>query len=214
MNRQFSLKDLLPYAIIIILLFLQFTNTSFFGSTPEDETVIDSVKVVKEIPQKQGAFQNKTPQPIVVVVPSNQQGNDKYINTLLSELNSIKDAGLKRDKILEALALRVYEKKYEDSTVTITVRDSINGRLKSQNVNWKIKPQKVSYFEKTITHKLKPKFVFSAGLGITSRLDSLANPQLQGVLGFKSKKGYELQLGISTDKRFNLTLKKDLFTKY
>ena len=214
MNRQFSLKDLIPYAVITILLFLQFTNTGFFGSTPADETIIDSVKVVKTLPQKQGTFQIKAPQPVVVVVPSNQQGNDKYINSLMTELNSLKDAVLKKDKIVEALALRVYEKKYEDSTVTITVRDSINGRLNSQNVNWKIKPQKVAYFEKTITHKLKPKFTFSAGVGVTSGLDSPGNPQLQGILGFKNKKEYELQLGISTDKRFNITLKKDLFTKY
>lgn len=215
MKTQVSIKELIPYAVIIALLIMQFLGKSFFGKSPKETITIDSTLVVKNTLEKKGEFRSEKPQPIVVVVPSQTQpNNDAYINRLLSELSSIKETDKQQSKLLKELALRVYEKTYQDSTVTITVKDSINGHLQSQNVQWTVKPQKVKYYEKTITKKLKPKFTLSAGIGVASRLDSLANPQLKGIIGFKNKKGYELQLGASTDRVYSLTLKKDLFSSY
>lgn len=208
MNKQISIRELLPYVVIVALLVMQFTSKSFFGKSPKNDIVIDSTLVVKNTPQKQGNFRIEKPQPIVVVVPNNNR--DSYINSLLSELKSIKETDKQQSKLLKELALRVYEKTYKDSIVTITVKDSVNGHLQSQNVQWTVKPQKVRYYEKKVTEKVTPRFVISAGIG----LDGFENPQLKGVIGFKNKKGYELQLGASSNQRYSLTLKKDLFTKY
>jgi hypothetical protein len=178
-----------------------------------DKVTIDSIQKVKVIPQKQGQFYNDKPT-IIYVQPQAQQRTDSYLNSLISELSSIKKESDKTNKLLQELALRVYEKTYSDSTVTIKVTDSINGKLRNQKVTWKVKPQKIKYFETKTTIEKNPKFTFSTGLGITSKLDSTANPQLQAILGFKNKKGYELQFGYSTNKTASLIFKKDILTKY
>jgi hypothetical protein len=187
-----------------------------FNSTPNESVKIDSIIRVVRTEMLKGQFKQNNPQPIIVTLPSqNTRDNSQLTNSLIRQFKELKNNDERLESYLKVIATKVYKNTYKDSLVTITAIDTIsNGALKSQIVNWVVKPQKIKFYEKTITKKLKPKFTFSAGLGITTRLDSLANPQLNGVIGFKNKKGYELQFGISTDKRYNLTFKKDIFTKY
>ncbi len=211
MNRKINitLKDLLIIVLIgVIFVFLFKNYTQGFFSKPQEKT--DTIFKIQTIPERQGQFQGK-PQIIYVQSPA-QSSNDDYLISLISELKQLKTESQRNTRLLQELRLRTYQKQYSDSNVTITVTDSIHGKLQHQVVKWKIKPQKIRTYN--IVTKLKPKFTFSAGIGINSRLDSLANPQLQAILQFKNKKGTSLQFGITTDKRFSVSFVKDIFNKY
>jgi len=226
--KQASMKKIIlqfaPYIALIAALFYIYANSSFYPGNDTPTVQIDSVKVTKPLPEKTGTFQNAAPQPTIVVLPSQQQtqNNTAETNKILALIQSLQGnqdnlaANQEQMQILlEIIAKKEYAKVYEDSIVKIEVKNTVeNGKKTAETVNWKVKESFVDYYEKKYTYKLKPKFMLSAGLGVNSAIDINAEPQLEALLGFKNKKGYELQLGYSTDKRASLALKKDLFTKY
>ncbi len=208
---------LAPWIALALALLYIYTNSTFYRGTNHPEVSIDSTKVTKIIPEQTGSFQNTAPQPIVVVVPSasTPRQNTAETNQILNLIKSLQVTQADQQKLLDIIAKKTYAKTYENDTVQIEVKNTVeNGKKTKETVNWKIKQSFVNYFEKTHTYRLKPKLVISAGIGINSRLDSLATPQLQALFGLKTKKGYELQLGYTTDKRASLSLKKDLFVRY
>lgn len=207
-------REYIYIGIIVLLVIMVFgSNFEIKRKTPE-KTTIDSTLVVKEVPKKMGGFRSEKPQPIVVVVPSqNQPNNDTYINSLLSELKSIKETDKQQSKLLKELALRVYEKTYQDSTVIITVKDSVNGHLQSQNVQWTVKPQKIKYYEKTITEKVTPKFSLLLGGKMTTS-NTFEKSAFELNAGFQFKNGNILEAGYDTNNRFSVGFKKNIFRKY
>jgi len=208
-------KEFMFAIVLTIILFMQF-GKGFFSKPPKDEIKIDSILRVFETRLQTSKYQTNSPQPIIITIPSqNEADNSKLTNSLISEFKDLKDDNKRLEAYLKVIATKVYRNVYNDSLSTAIVIDTVsNGILKNQSIQIDYKPRKIKFFEKTITKKLKPKFIFSTGIGITSRLDSLANPQLKGLIGFKNKKGYELQFGISTDRQFDLSLKKDIFVRY
>lgn len=206
------MKREIYYIIAIVLGLIYILNGKFTLRKSTEEIKKDSIRIVKNTKELKGGFTDNKPTIIYVQTPK-EQSNDVYLNTLLSELNTIKDASKKNEKILEALALRVYEKTYEDSTVVITVKDSINGRLKTQDVKWKVKPQKVSYFEKTITKKIKPNFRLLLGSKFTTN-STFEKSSIELNLGVQDKKGNIFEAGINTNNNISVGAKLNIFTKY
>jgi len=212
-----KIKDFLPYILILgLFLYIFFQTSGKDTNSSNSEVKIDSILRVFETKMLKGQFKQTSPQPIINIYPSNNPSkNSDLTNSLINEFKQIKDDNKKLEAYLKVIATKVYKNTYNDSLVTITAVDTVsNGILKSQYLDWKVKPRKVKYYEKEVVYKLKPQFTLSAGLGVTSRIDSTARPQLEALIGFKNKKGYEFIGGYSTDKQFKFILKKDIFTKY
>jgi hypothetical protein len=202
---------LVPWIIIVGLIFFLFFSGGYRISK-NTEVVIKTDTIVKTviIPEKTGTFTNVKPQPIYIVPPQ----DDKQLEQLYEKIANLQDDNQRMEYLLEQLSSKVYAKKYEDDTVSITVTDSINGLLRNQNVQWSVKPQKIEVKEVHTTTRIKPKWTISAGLGVSSKISLEASPTATLVLGFKNKKGTELMGGYSTDQTASIILKKDIFTKY
>lgn len=199
-------ENLLIIAILVLLLKSFFYDLFIKANTEENR--IDTIVQIKTIKEKTGEFSNQRPI-IIYTQPPNQ--NNAYINDLKTNLNEMATQQEKINKLLLELSQRVYQKKYEDSIVSITVTDTVNGRLQWQGVKWKVKEQKYKTY--TIEKKLKPKFAISAGGGIDVKPYPF-NTAFKAVIGVKNKKGTSLQLGLNTNKQYSLTFLQDLFVKY
>jgi hypothetical protein len=196
----------IPYIAIAVLLLYIF-GQSFFSRKPIETVKRDTVIKVIEIPEKTGTFTNSNPQPIYISQPV----NDKQLEYLYSKIADLQDENQKVNYLLSQLSTKTYNKTYSDKDVSITVTDTVSGKLLNQDVKWTIKPQKVEVKEVTITKQVKPKFTLSVGGGV--RFNPI-NQQVYGVLGLKNAKGYELQLGVDTDKTYFIGVKKDLISKF
>lgn len=178
---------------------------------------IDSILRVLTIPERQGQFVNRSPEPIIIVVPQANSTNNGFSNELLREFQLMKDDNARTRAYAEAIALKVYQNKYQDSTVAITVIDSIEGgKLTNQDVSWTIKPREIEYHENI--YYMKPKFIISAGMQLQNTIDSVGVSRmgLYPNLGYKGKKGWTFEAGINVlnTKEFMVGVKKDIFTKY
>ena len=89
-----------------------------------------------------------------------------------------------------------------------------NGKLISQKADWKVKEQFLETYKVFKEIRLKPKFVISTGIGINSGYTLDPKPTLKAIVGFKNKKGLELQLGYSANNRVDLIVTQDIFTKF
>lgn len=146
---------------------------------------------------------NNTPQPplrkskgtIVVDKPK----PIKVVKYDKKKLKKFKTEAQKIDHLTEELSTKVYKETYKDENATIIITDTVSGILHSQRVDYDIKP---------IVRK--PKFVLSVGMGVSLNAN---NQQIYGFLGMKNSKGYELQIGMDTQKTIYIGLKKDIFTR-
>jgi len=185
-----------------IITFTIFKKT--FKSKVKSNTYIEAKTVT--IPAINGTFNNQNPKPIYIKEPA----DDKELQFLHAKINELLTDVEKKDFLLSQLRTKAYNKTYSDKDITITVIDTVSGKLLNQDVIWTIKPKQIEVKEVTITKELKPRFVLSVGGGLMYGIE----PELYGVVGVKNAKGYELQLGITTDKAYMIGLKKDLFTKF
>jgi hypothetical protein len=204
------------FLIVLLLVYIYF-NGEYVLVKKTENFKIDSIKVKEIIPEQKGVFENTTPQPIVVVVPSSIDPlkNTKETNEILSLIKSLQVTQDDQQRLLDIIAKKHYAQIYEDSVVSIEVKNTVeNGKKTTETVNWTVKPSFIEYYQKKFTYKLKPSFTLSAGIGLDSHFNNAPDSQIRAILGFKNKKGYELQLGFTTDNRASLLLKKDLFTKY
>lgn len=203
------IKNFLPWLITAGVLLFLFLVPKKQG-TEVDSIKTDTIYKTIVIPEKTGTFNISQPTPIYISQPQ----NDKQIEWLYEKMNELQDDNQKLNYLLSQLSTKLYDKTYEDKDVSITVSDSVSGKLLNQSVKWKVKPQEIQVKEIHTTEKLKPKFTISAGFGVASQYSLNATPTANAFFGLKNKKGYELILGIDTKKTYQLGLKKDLFTKY
>jgi hypothetical protein len=191
--------------IIGLLLYIFFSHSN----KPKQIEVIRYDTIIKTvtIPEINGNFNNPKPKPIYIKDPT----DDKELQYLHAKINELLTDVEKKDFLLSQLSTKAYNKTYSDKDVSITVIDTVSGKLLNQDVIWTIKPKQIEVKEVTITKELKPRFVLSVGGGV---IVNPINQQLYGFLGMKNAKGYELQLGITTNKACMIGLKKDLFTKF
>jgi hypothetical protein len=196
----------IPYIVIIgLLLYIFFSHSN----KPKTKEVIRYDTIIKTvtIPEINGTFTNPKPKPIYIKEPA----DDKELQFLHGKINELLTDVEKKDFLLSQLSTKVYNKTYSDKDVEITVIDTISGKILHQDVIWTIKPKEIEVKEVTITKELKPRFSLSVGGGV---IVNPINQQFYGFLGMKNAKGYELQLGMTTDKGYMIGVKKDLFTKF
>lgn len=112
--------------------------------------------------------------------------------------------------------LRTYKNTYTDSTgvASVTVFDSVSGKLLEQAVNIHVKEREIKYKEKIITNtetiKKKPNFILSAGLSTTTGVKPIYGAEIT----LKNSTGWNLDLGYNLEKQITIGIKKDLITSY
>ena len=183
-----TMKSLTPYfvifALLVFIIFFKGCGKEMVGKTitTTDTLVVEKVIVIPKI-QEVIVYRNPVPVKVEVV------GKD---------------------------TIRKYQHTYKDSTgvAEVTVYDSISGKLIGQRVNIKVKEREVKYSEKVINNntvtKLKPSFVLSAGVRMTSGV----NGSYGAEIGLKNSRGYNLEIGYNSRENFTVGIKKDIFTFY
>lgn len=112
--------------------------------------------------------------------------------------------------------LRSYNTCYTDSTgvVEVTVKDSVNGKLLNQVVDFYVKPRDIKYQEKVITNtttiKQTPNFSLSAGINTSLN----TTPAIGIGITVKDGTGWGLDLGYNSNKQFIVGIKKDILKTY
>jgi len=202
-----------------------YRRTDRLSGNPADKVKIDTIYVDKviRVPGKIKVFKQDNPKPEIVY---------KADEKLLRGYEAITKENEKLKKYIEAITTRVYEKKYTsgDSLVTVVVKDSITGFLKSQEVVFRLKEQEIPFKERIInkTFEKYPKLTISLGASLrvpnvfkglgsytAQECRPLKEPTLvEGIIAVKSRKGYQYQVGIDTQGGARLALIKDLFIKY
>lgn len=178
---------------------------------------IDSILRILNTPEKTGTFKDKSPQPTIIIVPQPGSTTPGMSNDMLRAFEELKNDNAKTRAYAEAIARKAYSKTYSDSTVSITVKDVVEGGvLKDQQVDWVVKAQEMQYFENI--YYMKPKFTINAGLKIGTAIGPYGynSTQLLPTLGYKGRNGwgFEASINILNTKHFQIGATKDIFTKY
>lgn len=206
--------------VIIAISFLRGCENPFAKQNTDDVVKTDTIFRTVVIQEKKGNFKTNNPipyntRPIIL----NGQNNTDLQNYLLKLTETIKTQSIKdrelTKQLIQALAKKEYKETKEDSIVKITVNSTVeDGKQTYLGIDYKVKKSYLKTYDTKTTIKKYPKYTISAGLGISSSLSIQAQPQIQAILGLKNKKGTEIQLGFSTDKKATIIYKKDIFTKY
>lgn len=203
-------------AIVLMGIYISYMHntTTIPGSVNDDR--IDSILRVVSIPRIEGTFILPAPEPIYIKVPQKGSTNTGMSDEMLKAFQELKDDNAKTRAYAKVIALKYYEKIYQDSVVTITVKDSIEGgNLVYQEVDWVFKEHKVKFYENI--YYMKPKFTLSVGAQLQSGGDEIgSNPQLFFTLGVTNKKGWKYTGGINVLEKneYMIGLEKNVFTKY
>ena len=187
------------------------------GPIDKNADKIDSILRTLTIPERTGTFTQTSPQPIIITVPQQGSTDPGLSNELLRAFADMKDDNARTRAYAEAVALKVYENKYSDSTVAITVKDSVEGGvLKHQSVDWTVKKMEAQYYENV--YYMKPKYTISGGMQFQTAVDStgLSHAQIFPKIGFKGRNGWKFEGGVNllNTKEFMFGVEKDIFTKY
>ena len=200
--------------IIALIIFLAFgSNFEIKWKSPES-TKIDSTKVIKIIPEKVGAFSTIEPKPIIVNnYISNNEQLQKIIKDLETKYNQVADSTIILKELLEATKIREYKEVYEDSILVANVSEKVKGTLLNRDFTYKLKPQKVSFYEKTTTETVTPKFSLLVGGKMTTS-DQFNNTIFELNAGFQNKKGNIFEIGYDTNSNWSVGVKLIPFRKY
>lgn len=214
---KFQLKYLKDILIVGFMLYIFISNNNRVNVEKHSKDRIDSILKTLVIPEKKGEFRTISPQPIIITIPERNSNSNRLSDELLKRFEQLESDNAKTRAYAKAIALKVYEKTYKDSLVSITVKDSIEGGdLTSQNVSWNIKKQEIKYHDKIITKY--PLYSISGGIGVNSVIDETGSykTQISPLIGYRNKEGWQLEVGtnIFNLKEFRIDLTKDIFTKY
>ena len=201
------------YIAILVLLALMFFRSAFeIKRKSLDIIKIDSVEVVKVIPEVKKQFKQVKPKPIYIT-----KTNDKQLKNIIKQLekkyNQKADSVTILRELLQATRTRKYVETFEDSLLVATLKAETSGSLNSIDFSYVKKPQKISYFENTITKTLTPKFALYLG-GKFSASTSLNNASFEANIGTQLKNGSIFELGYDTNSRISFGYKRRLFVKY
>jgi len=207
MKREFI------YIAILVLLALMFFNSPFEIKRKSLDTVeVDSVKVVKAIPEVKKQFKQRAPKPT-----NTAKTNDKQLKNIIKQLedkyNQKADSITILRELLQAKKIRKYTEVFEDSIVKATINAKTEGTLKSIDFKYVKKPQKITYYEKTTTKKVSPKFSLLLGGKINTSSD-FRNSSLEINVGTQLRNGNVIELGYSTEKQISIGYKINIFRKY
>lgn len=207
-------KDFIYIGLIVLVgCFAIQSNLEIKWKSPES-TKVDSVKVVKEIPESKGEFKIVQPKPTVI---NNYISNDKQLKNIIKQLekkyNQKADSITILRELLQAKKIRQYTEAVEDSLIKGTIKAETIGTLNSIDFKYTKKPQKITYHEKTITRKITPKFSLLVGGKINTSTD-FKDSSLELNLGAQLKNGNIIEFGYNTNEQISFGYKANLFRKY
>ena len=119
---------------------------------------------------------------------------------LVEEFTKTKDSLQKLKLYVDAITTRTYKETFKDSTQTIEVTSTVQGKLLEQKLVYHINPYTLPV-EVTIPIETKNKFKVFAGAEVGLPLDgTLINlsPVVKGTLLFKNSKDNILSIGVDT----------------
>lgn len=207
-------KDFIYIGLILLIgLFALQSNFDIKLKSP-DSIKIDSVKVTKETKEIKGGFNKVNPKPIIV---KNYTSNDRQLKKIIKQLedkyNQKADSITILLELLQAKKIRKYTEVFEDSIIKATINAKTEGTLKSINFKYVKKPQKITYYEKTTTKKVSPKFSLLLGGKINTSSD-FRNSSLEINVGTQLRNGNVIELGYNTEKQISIGYKINIFRKY
>lgn len=207
-------KDLVYVGVIVFLLLLIFFGgggNSFSGKSAKVK--VDSIIVYKELPGAQNSFTVHEPREKIITqykVISNDEKYKEIIKELEKKYGEKADSVTILRELLFASKIRKYEEVFKDSVLTATVKAETKGSLEQIKFNYVLAPRKVSFYKKTVTKTVTPKFgVFLGGKVTTSTQFDKASFEVN--VGVQNKQGDIIELGFDTQKRASIGFKKRLF---
>ncbi|CAL2085178.1 hypothetical protein [Tenacibaculum sp. 190524A02b] len=207
-------KDFIYIGIILLILIVFFKCDFNKTNANTGSTSVDSTKVTLKLPEKKGSFSVKQPRPIII---HNYISDDKRYKKLIDEIekkyNQKADSLTILRELLQATKVRTYKEHFEDSIISANITTETKGYLKSIDFDYILKPQKVSFYEKTITKNVKPKFSLLVGGKVNTSYD-FEKASFEFNLGYQDKKGNIIEFGANTQNQFSIGYKKNIFSKY
>lgn len=188
------MKNIKEIIIALAVLFIAYLVYDKFTAEPEILEV--PVEVVVEVPGKPGKIIRDTtyvPVPVEVTNPVN--------DSLLQEYTQAKDSLEQLKLFKDAIKTRIYNEKYDDETLTVDVKTTVQGKMLNQGIEYFVKPQTI-VVDTTIQVAIPKKINILAGaeLGLPLTPTGL-NPNTPNVkfnVGLQNKKGNILNIGIDT----------------
>ena len=213
-------KHIMGLIIIALCVYIWFIPGRSSKNDHNDSVKIDSVQKTITTGSKIISYDTVKPQPTIVknyfTIPGATK--DKYLEALVLELqnkyNSKVDSITILKELLEATKIREYNEVYDDSLFTVKVFSRTKGYLSDQKVDVELKPQSLTYYEKTITKEKYPIFSVFLGSDIQSSIRNINDAVLGVNLGLENQKGFMIEFGYNTDSQFKFGVKKRIFTKF
>lgn len=207
-------KDFIYISLILVFVFFTVRNNFDIKLKSYDSIEVDSTKVDIKTEVKKGSFTQQQPKPIIINnYISDKKQYQKIIKELESKYNKKIDSITILKELLEATKTREYKEVFNDSVITAEVKTKTKGTLESIDFSYKVKPQKVSFYEKTITKRLTPKFSLLVGGRLTTSND-FNKSSLELNIGTQFKNMDILEIGYDINKSFTLGYKFNVFTRY
>lgn len=177
-------KYILPVlAGVFLILWLQEC-----GRDPEVVEKIIEKRV--EVPVVQNVFDTIVPDPKVIRI---KEVDSTYYSEYLKLRDSIKKDSAYRD----AITIREYDQKFEDTIQTINVFSKVRGSLLEQSVSYKTKPREIIYRD-TLRVPRKGSFNLGAGVGLPLGDPSTSAPILKIEAMIINKKGNTFSVSADT----------------
>lgn len=191
--------------LIITFILLQFFFYKIEKTQVKDSIKIDSVLVVKKIPEikRETIFLN--PKKVKEYVYINN-GKD-LIKTLEKQYNKKVDSLVLINELLKMNVKKVYKQQLNDSLVNIEATVKSSGKVDFIKLKYELKERNVQYYEKTITKKVYPKFRILGGVSTNFNAVNFN-------LSLQNTKGNVYGIGYDTNGNINIEYKNNLFTKY
>ena len=210
MKREF----IFTIAFILVLLFF-LMRTDKVG-TNNDVVKIDSTKVEIFTPKDSGQFVSKKPKPIIIekkVLVSDSIKYQNLLKTLEIKYNKKAVSVTLLKELLEAKKIREYKQTYEDSLVIAKLYERVEGTLLERRFSYVLKPQKITYYNKTTTIERYPDYALYVGTYFNSTTQ-FTNSVFGVNVSYQGKNGNIFSLGYGTNNAFQLSFKKQLFVKF
>ncbi|CAL2106368.1 conserved hypothetical protein [Tenacibaculum sp. 190524A02b] len=207
-------KDIIYIGVILLIIAVFFKCDFNKTNANTGSTSVDSTKVTLKLPEKKGSFSVKQPRSIVIHNYISENKNyEKLIAEIEKKYNQKADSLTILRELLQASKVRVYKESFEDSVLSANITTETKGYLKSIDFDYILKPQKVSYYEKTVTKSIKPKFSILVGGKVNTSYD-FEKASFGFNLGYQDKKGNIIEFGANTQNQFSIGYKKNIFSKY
>ncbi|CAL2077820.1 hypothetical protein [Tenacibaculum sp. 190524A02b] len=207
-------KDVIYIGVILLIIVVFFKCDFQSHENKYFQDTIDSTKITIKLPEKKGSFSVKQPRPIIMHnYISDDKGYKKLIDEIEKKHKQKADSLAILRELLQATKVRTYKEYFEDSIISANVTTETKGYLKSIDFDYILKPQKVSFYEKTITKNVKPKFSLLVGGKVNTSYD-FEKASFEFNLGYQDKKGNIIEFGANTQNQFSIGYKKNIFSKY